>query len=308
MNVGKGEIVDQAIDWHLRRHEMDGTAWHAFVEWLEASPAHASAYDAIAFQDGVAIGGEAPVAANDDAKPRWRMIGAGFAAAAAAVLIGYAIIPVDGRYTIVTQPGERRDVALGDGTRIEVNGATRLTLDRNDLRVATLEQGEAVFHVRHDAGAPFTLQSGGREIQDAGTVFNVSRDGPRLDVQVAEGAVVFEPRKQAVRLSAGRAMSVAEEARTVALSEVAVETVGAWRQGMMFYANEPMSVVKSAIERRYRVELSYAGGLSKQCFTGMVRLTGDASRDIPHLAALIGADARQDGTRWILSPKDNAIR
>ena len=76
----------------------------------------------------------------------------------------------------------------------------------------------------------------------------------------------------------------------------------------MFYANEPMSVVKSAIERRYRVELSYAGGLSKQRFTGMVRLTGDASRDIPHLAALIGADARQDGTRWILSPKDNAIR
>jgi transmembrane sensor len=307
VNVGKGDIVDQAIDWHLRRHEMDGAAWHAFVDWLEASPDHARAYDAIALQDGVAAGGEIPVAANDDAKPRWRMI-AGFATAAAAMLIGYAVIPADGRYTIVTQPGERRDLALGDGTRIEVNGATRLTLDRNDLRVATLEQGEAVFHVRHDAGTPFTVQSGGREIQDAGTVFNVSRDGPRLGVQVAEGAVTFEPGKQSVRLSAGRAISVAEDAGTFALTEVAVEAVGGWRRGVMSYANEPMSVVKSAIERRYRVELAYAGSLSKQRFTGMVRLTGDAARDIPHLAALIGADAKQDGTRWILSPKDNAVR
>jgi transmembrane sensor len=308
VNVEKGDIVDQAIDWHLRRHDMDNAGWHEFISWLEASPLHASAYDAIALQDNIPVVAERPVAANDDAKPRWRMIGTGVAAAIAATIIGFAVMPADSRYTIVTQPGEQRDVALSDGTRIEVNGATRLTLDHHNLRVATLEQGEATFHVRHDAGEPFTLQSGERTIEDAGTIFNVSRAGPRLDVQVAEGAVVFEPGKQSVRLTPGSAITVAEDNMTVAVSQIAVETVGGWRHGALSYANVPLSVVGDAVKRRYRVDLTLTGDLSGRSFTGMVRLTGDAARDIPHIAGLIGADWQKHGSRWILSPKGTAAR
>ncbi|AYJ85420.1 hypothetical protein D3Y57_01330 (plasmid) [Sphingomonas paeninsulae] len=287
---------------------MDNAGWHEFISWLEASPLHASAYDAIALQDNIPVVAERPVAANDDAKPRWRMIGTGVAAAIAATIIGFAVMPADGRYTIVTQPGEQRDVALSDGTRIEVNGATRLTLDHHNLRVATLEQGEATFHVRHDAGEPFTLQSGERTIEDAGTIFNVSRAGPRLDVQVAEGAVVFEPGKQSVRLTPGSAITVAEDNMTVAVSQIAVETVGGWRHGALSYANVPLSVVGDAVKRRYRVDLTLTGDLSGRSFTGMVRLTGDAARDIPHIAGLIGADWQKHGSRWILSPKGTAAR
>jgi transmembrane sensor len=308
VTVEKGDIVDQAIDWHLRRHDMDGADWHAFVSWLEISPLHASTYDAIALQDNVPVVAERPVAANDDAKPRWRMIGAGVAAAIAATIIGFAVMPADGRYTIVTQPGEQRDVALSDGTRIEVNGATRLTLDHHNLRVATLEQGEATFHVHHDLGEPFTLQSGERTIRDAGTIFNVSREGSRLDVQVAEGAVVFEPGKQSIRLIPGSAITVAEDNMTVAVSQVAVDTVGGWRRGALSYSNVPLAVVGDAVKRRYRIDLTLTGDLSVQPFTGMVRLTGDAARDIPRLAGLIGADWQKHGSRWILSRKDTAVR
>jgi transmembrane sensor len=306
-DIGSQDIVDQAIAWHLRREDMGDADWRAFVLWLEISPAHASAYDAIALQDVAPGKAEPVVAANDNSKRRWWAVGAGLTAAAAMV-VGFAIMPRSDPYSIVTQAGEQHEVALSDGTRIELNGATQLTLDRHDLRVATLERGEATFHVRHDAGTPFTLTSGGRTIEDAGTVFNVSRDGERLDVQVAQGAVVFQPSKEALRLTAGNALTVSEGSRTIAISRVAVDTVGGWRHGILSYANVPLSVVRDAVERRYRVQMTVTGDLSTRNFTGMVRLTGNQARDIPHLAALIGADWRNDGTRWILSPTDSIAR
>ena len=53
MSVVKGDIVDQAIGWHLRRDDMASSDWHEFVAWLETSPLHASTYDAIALQDNL---------------------------------------------------------------------------------------------------------------------------------------------------------------------------------------------------------------------------------------------------------------
>jgi transmembrane sensor len=306
-DAAPNDVIDQAIAWHLRRDEMGDADWQAFILWLEISPAYASAYDAIALQDSAPGKPETFTVANDNPPRRWWAIGTGLTVIAA-MIVGFAIMPRSDPYAIVTKPGEQREVALGDGTRIELNGATRLTLDHHDLRVATLERGEATFHVRHDAGVPFTLTASGRTIEDAGTVFNVTSDGPRLDVQVAEGAVVFEPGKEAVRLTAGGALTVNEDSHTIALSRVTADSVGGWRRGVLSYSNVPLSVVRDAVERRYRSDMTLSGDLSARSFTGMVRLTGNEARDIPHLAALIGANSRYDGTRWILSSKDNDAR
>ena len=48
--------------------------------------------------------------------------------------------------------------------------------------------------MRHDAAAPFTVTSHGFGVQD-GTVFDLSRDGARLSVAVAEGTVTVEPQR-----------------------------------------------------------------------------------------------------------------
>lgn len=311
MTVGPDDIVGEAIAWHLRRSEMDGGDWHEFVLWLERSALHASIYDAIALQDDlpesvVTEQADEPAPANDNHSYRWWAIGSGVAAVIAATVVGLIAMPIDHRYTIVTKVGEQRTVALGDGTMIDVNGATRLTLDRQNTRIAMLDSGEAIFRVRHDAGAPFTVTSGSRTIRDAGTVFNVTRDGPRLDVQVAEGAVVFEPGRRALTLTPGSAVTLNEQSMTVAISRVAVDTVGGWRYGSLSYIDMPLTVVRNALRRRYGVDLELGGGLSGRSFTGMVRLTGDAARDIPHFADLIGADWQRNGTRWSLSPKGAA--
>jgi len=310
------DIVNQAIAWHIRQDEMSALDWHGFVLWLEADAAHALAFDRVSLDQALlaaqpAIAATAlPVAANDvfeetpPARRRWMWTVGGTAVAAGlvALLMPIALAPTSDPYWLNTRPGQRQDVVLADGTRIEVSGGSRLQLDRRNPRLARLEAGEATFHVRHDSRDPFTLHSGDLTVRDVGTVFNVAREATRLDVQVAEGAVLFQPDREAVKLTPGLALSAREDSGQVALSHVAVETIGGWRSGQLAFAGEPLAHVADTIKRLYGTNLILDPGLSVRPFTGMVRLTGVAERDVPHLAALVGAGWRRDGERWTLSP------
>lgn len=310
-------ITDRAIGWHVRQPEMDGGAWAEFVAWLEASPAHADAYDRVATLDRLlpelpaAVAFVPPVAANDDA-PRhrwlWSVGGTAIAAGIAALLMPMALSRGAQPYELETRPGEHRTVALADGTRIEMSGDTRLRLDHRDLRVASLESGEAVFHVRHDAGDPFTLHSGALTVRDVGTVFDVTRAGPRLDVAVAEGSVMFQPKGDAILLKPGQVLTAREDMHSVSVGNVAPDLVGSWRSGRQSFAGEPLSAVFESLHRAYGVQVKLEGDLPMRPFTGMVAMTGAGEQDIPHLAALIGATWRRSGDQWILAPGATAAR
>lgn len=317
-----GDIVDQAIGWHIRQNEMTAPDWHDFVAWLEADAAHAEAFDRISLDQTLlsaqpAIAASAPpVAANDifeTPAPRrrrwmWTVGGTAVAAGLVALLMPIALAPASEPYWLDTKPGQRQDVVLADGTRIEVSGGSRLQLDRRNPRLASLETGEATFHVRHNERDPFTLRSGDLTVRDVGTVFNVAREGRRLDVQVAEGAVLFQPDREAVKLTPGLALSAREDLGRVTLAHVAVDTIGGWRSGRLAFAGEPLAHVADTIRRLYGTNLVLDPDLSVRPFTGMVRLTGVAERDVPHLAALVGAGWRRDGERWTLSPQKGDAR
>lgn len=311
------DIVDQAIGWHLRQAGLSSAEWHDFIAWLEADAAHAAAYDRVAMDD--ALLAELPRPAGPvtgvervrfaSARLRrwgWAVGGTAIAAGVAALLMPLAMAPDNALYTIHTAPGEKRAVVLADGTRIEMNGGTTLHLDRNDLRVATLDSGQAVFAVHHDGGKAFVLRSGGLSVQDVGTVFDVSRSGARLDVAVAEGAVSFQPGREAILLKAGNSLVAHEDVGQVALSKVAVDTVGGWRTGRLTFDATPLGDVAQAIRRANGADLRFDPGLSVRTFTGMLQLTGDAAKDIPHIAALVGAGWRRDGERWVISPGNKA--
>ncbi|WP_254604917.1 FecR family protein [Sphingomonas bacterium] len=317
----------QAIDWHLRQADLTEAQWLDFITWLE-SPANARAYDAVAAADRSL--GDMPqpaipatlVPANDvDPMPahrmpvrggarRWGWSVGGLAIAASLALLAMPMVRAPGAqpYSVETKAGERSEVALADGTRIELNGDTRIGLDHADPRIARLDRGEAVFHVTHDAAHPFSVRSGELTVQDVGTVFDLTRSGSQLDVAVAEGGVLFQPDGERVGLSAGQALSAREDTHQLVRSTVAADLVGGWRGGRLAFTGEPLGIVAAAIQRRYGIDVALESGLSHQSFTGMVAMSGSAERDIPHLAALIGAEWRHTGDQWILAPGNKPAR
>ncbi len=304
------QIADQAIAWHLRQDGMDASGWGRFVEWLEADPRHGEAYDRLALADGVL--GDLPAAvpqlvpANDRGTPGWRAtrwLGAATACAAAAAAVIFMAFPAKpDLQTIQTAAGETRQLALADGSRIEIAGGSRLQIDRAQPRQVIVERGEALFHVRHDAADPFIVRSGKLEVQDVGTVFNIARDGSRFSVAVAEGSVLFQPRGEAVTLTAGATLEAREDRQQVELGRVDPGLVGGWRTGRLSFSETPVSEILREIERLYGTRLVADGDLSARKVTGIITLSGEARRDVPHIASLIGANWRADGGRWVLSP------
>ena len=64
-----------------------------------------------------------------------------------------------------------------------------------------------MFTIVHDAARPFEVEAGGATMRDLGTVFNVVAGARRVEVGVAEGAVLFDPSGAAVNLTPGMTLA-----------------------------------------------------------------------------------------------------
>lgn len=315
--VEGGSVLDQAIAWHLRLAAADEADWAEFVDWLEGGEANARAYDLVARQERMFD--ELPalqcaplpsrvIEANDNgALPgrRWPWL-AGTGAAAAATIVALAFMPIGfgnaAPITYATAAGVPRTVQLADGSSVELGGGSKLVVDPKTPRLATLVAGEGVFHVRHNANAPFTVAAGPVAVRDLGTVFSVAQDRDAVRVAVAEGSVAVSRAEQTLDLARGET-ATANAAGVTALVPGTIEpsAVGGWRSRTLTFQGEPLGSVVERLNRLYALDISLDPNLSDRPFTGMVQLTGEAARDVPHLAALIGTKWRRDGRTWFLS-------
>lgn len=302
-------IREQAIAWAAATRDPDFVDWDGFTDWLEADPAHARAYDEVQFAleeaDAVLAAlpetAPEPAAANDNPPAGWlvgRRAWLGGAVAAALVLALTSVLWLlpSGGAIYETAPGETRLIALGDGSRVELAGGSRLAVEGE--RAARLEAGQALFTIRHDAARPFVLDAGGARLVDAGTVFDVRLAGETLDVAVSEGAVVVAPDAQAIRLDAG--MRAVREGGRYRVAAVDPAGVGEWRRGRISFENAGLAEIAA--------ELSRATGLRFTADESDTRLSGsiavDAVRADPRaLEALLGVRVRALGEGWVIAPR-----
>lgn len=313
MNTDPSDVTDQAIAWHLRLAEASDREWAAFGDWLEAAPEHRAAFDRVEFDDLLLSPGLHPFAAAEPepaAMPParrldWRAPLAALLVAGTALGGMLALRPppadVSGeRYAVATAPGERRTVTLADGTAIALNGATRVLLDRARPRYAVLEAGDALFRVRHDRQAPFTVLAGAAELRDVGTTFGVTREGAATHVAVAEGAVLFAPTREAIMLRRGMALTARDGDDRITIGHVPADAVGGWQRGRLSFRERPIAEVARAVGRTSGARIAVAPDAAALPFTGTIGLTGDPERDVARLALLTGTRWRRDGVGWTL--------
>ncbi|WP_272799380.1 FecR family protein [Sphingobium sp. AntQ-1] len=298
---------EEALGWVVRTRDPDFADWDGFTAWLEADPAHASAYDAMMLADSeldsilppepVVM----PVAANDPGvrtRRPLRWIGGGAIAAALVATVSIAVLNRSDIYSVTTRPGETRVIALDDGTTVELNGGTTMRFDRKDARFAALDMGEAAFTVRHDAANPFRVTVGDTVFEDAGTIFNIVHTDAATRIGVSEGKVIYNPQAEAIALPAGRAL--AEDAQGLRVMDIAPAAVASWRQGRLVYANAAVGDISQDIGRSLGVTLTVTPGARAMRFTGTIRLDRDPALFFAQAAPLMGLTAVRRGDGWLL--------
>jgi len=310
--IPSDDIAAQAVLWVVRVGDPDFAAWEAFDAWLSADPRHADAYHAAADAESRMVASLAqdsrqpilpPAVDRPPYRTRRHAPWLGAALAASLVLVATYAVMRPGAAPLVyeTGPGAHRDAVLADGSRIALNGDTRLTVAANDPRTIRLERGEALFTVRHDPAHPFTVAVGDATIADVGTVFDVVQEHATTRVAVGQGVILWNPTREAVRLEAGHGLRADTAGSTIQLAAVDAASVGGWTQNQLSYEGAPVATVAADVSRSLGVAIAVSPDVAARPVHGVVGLQGGADVVLPRLAALLGLQARQDGHGWRLS-------
>ncbi|WP_380785973.1 FecR family protein [Sphingomonas sp. R86521] len=300
-------IDDEALHWAIRMAEPDAD-WDAFTAWLEGDSARAGRYDrAVVAIDDAATAAALPAAElrapvrDTMARPRSRRwVGAALAASLAAAIGFGTWTQMPRPYVVKTRAGEQRSVALGDGSSILLAGASKVTLDARDPRIATVDSGEMLFRVRHDAAGPFAVRVAGLRLVDLGTVFDVKAAAGHTVVAVSEGAVMVDPDGAAMRLDPGQA--VVADGTTLVRRVVDVADVGGWQAGRLAFDDVPLAEVAADLSRHLGRRVTAAPAIAGRTFRGTLDVKTVADQPAL-LGTLLDVAVRQTGEGWTLEPR-----
>jgi len=252
--------IKQAMEWFvlLQSEQCDNDEHLRFAEWLAHSEANRAAYSEV---EGLWSGMD-----GLKALPRHQLAAVGRAGASmrsGIILMLLVALPCGGWWLdyrvqptlYATAQGKRNVVTLEDGSRIDLNTATRLSVRITPFRrEVALEQGEALFDVAHETLRPFSVQAGGLRIRDIGTRFNVYKKPAETLVDVLEGAVELggERLMQGYRrrYDGNGVLSVRESSDA--------DRAGAWKDGRLVFKRTPLTEVVAELERYHPVHFLFA--------------------------------------------------
>lgn len=287
----------QASAWlaRLQRDDVGETDGLEFDAWLAASPANGEAYRAAlsawhAFEarpEAVLeeLAAETRRAARRPAATRRWMVGGGMAVAAA--LTAVAVLPtLDGPanvQTYSTAKGQHQRVTLADGSVVDLNAETRMTVRfaRRERRVE-LGDGQAIFDIAHDRTRPFTVEASGRAVRVLGTQFDVRNRSGDVTVTVARGRVQVRPvasskTGQAFALGPGQRLAIGK-AGVARLTAVDAQEALGWRSGRLVYRGEPLAEVVADLNRQFVEQIEVTDPtLARLPVTGVIVLDDHAS-------------------------------
>ncbi len=185
---------------------------------------------------------------------------------------------------IKTSPGLRSTFDLPDGTKVWLNGNTKIRYPiafSGDVRMIHLE-GEAYFEVSKNKEKPFIVDMGRLQVQAIGTAFNcMAYPGEdRIETALTEGKVkvtrvVKGESKGGYVLNPGQVISYHSSSDQFQLHEGNLDKYLAWRSGKFIFRNDPMEVVCQKLGRWFNAEIIIKDeSLKGYSFTGTFQEEG----------------------------------
>lgn len=288
--MGKAEfdsdIEAQARKWlvHMRSGKATRADAQAFRRWCAEHPEHAHMAESIsgmwsALHTAVAEyeenHGAAGLSASGltsrlDALRPGRRAFVGFAIAAGASWL--ALRPPFQLWPSVTDlaadyrtgTGEQRQVALSDRVTIEMNTQTRINVLAQGKRAGShsieLLAGEAEFvAAASPVGSVEPVNSvivvaGRGRLQASVAQFDIRRTDQQVRVTCISGSAAFEHPRQRLTLSANQQL-IYDDSDLRVVSDVDLDTVTAWRRGLLVFNRVPLAQVVEEINRYRRGRL-----------------------------------------------------
>ncbi|MGN6377262.1 MAG: FecR family protein [Sphingomonas sp.] len=314
------DLTSQAIDW-LVALDHGNADEAAFEAWRSADPRHAAVFAQVAAtwrrtsdrRVAAQLDHDEPVVdepASAEDSPDARLISRRAVAAGAAALAfglgGAAFVAWPRRAYAETAIGERRTVALPDGSHAMLNTDSRVAWRFDDGRDFWIERGEAALLVRAGA-APFRVHSDPIDARLSPGSFNLRLDhgGGELLVVAGRAAAAYRD-AEAGTIDAGHRLIVSAGAATVEpLPASALAVATAWQHGEIIF--DGMQLDRAVAEfNRYLPNKIVLGdpGLAATQLGGDFRIAAPDS----FLAALrdgFGIGSRRDGDRIVLYRADS---
>ena len=244
---------DEAAAWAARMDRDDWSAADEFAlqRWLDGDARrHGALLRAQAMW--LALDQREAQAANDDSKREvrparwWRYgIGGGMAAIAASFAAFFLMPTSEQAYR--TGVGEIRQVPLADGSSVAINTGSSLEVDFHpNVRLVSLDRGEAWFKVAKNAARPFIVRAGDIRVQAVGTAFSVRRQAEGTEILVTEGRVLAwseRDKGRRIAIAAGAKAFVSSDASILQSERDSgeVDRALAWRAGKIDLLDEKVS-------------------------------------------------------------------
>ncbi|MCG2841235.1 DUF4880 domain-containing protein [Sandaracinobacter sp. RS1-74] len=268
LNDDLDPLVKEALHWVVRLTSGSATTAdaHAFEQWRAQGPGHEEAFrEAAAFRKAVramnlphpAIARAGNVTPIRKARPvmldrRAMLTGGGAIAASGAAFMvarpplglwpSFAELTADYR----TGQGERREIALAGGVRIDLNARSALSI-LDGGRGASLVTGEAYVAVP-GLPADFLVKAGGERILARDGTFNVRTSDRETCVTCLSGAIERDTGADRRLLKAGEQL-VALPGGEARITHVDPARAAGWRQGLLIFRNTPLAEALEDINR-----------------------------------------------------------
>ncbi len=279
-------VLEQAAEWFalLGAERIDNSDRERWQQWLQASPVHRNAWQQVQL-----IGSRLQAL---PASPAMRALQAPtltrrrvLRATGTLGLLSGVWLAGGGLWRYLstdlrTGIGERREVALADGSQLWLNSGTRVDIEFTaQQRLIALREGEILVTTAHDS-RPLRVQSPHGLMQALGTRFSVRSDRDASVLAVFDGAVELQCAGRSVRLYAGEQCRFdAVGADAPVLAEVRRE---AWTRGLLVADNLRLDEVMHELSQHHRAHFAVAGEVAALRLVGTYRLD-----DIEHTLAAV---------------------
>jgi transmembrane sensor len=314
------EARAEAAAWLARLHaeNRDAADEAAFRAWLNASPAHALAFEAVdrMWSD---VGGIADLRADlrPDLRSGREPVRAGrpiqSLASRRALLTGVGLLAVTGGSALFwrsasakvyeTEVGEQKHVALDDGSQLFLDAQTRITVSFSETeRVVDMQYGRANFRIVPDLKRPFIVEAAEHKIVATRCNFDVRCEDGQVQVVLIHGEADVKPASasggQGERLKAGERLVASNDVEK--RDKPDMTHVLAWQTGYEMFDKEDLAQAVEEMNRYSTAKLAVDPGIAGLKVSGMYRV-GDNSAFAHALTKLLPITVRQIGDTLVLS-------